>query len=129
MSARWPPLPVSLSSWRSCAFTPPRHAVTSHRAIALLAILVLTALPACSLFNTDAHVESDTSWSGSFNGRTVDGSGNQLVKMGGGTGTKCASVQKQTRAGFLTVKIGGGEEKTTTAAFGVVTVCGGSSAY
>lgn len=89
------------------------------------AIVIILAFGAasCGLFQTDAHVTSDTSWSGSFDGRTVDGRGNQTVKLGGGSGTKCASVQKSTVQGFLTVKIDGGEEKTTTAAFGVVTVC------
>jgi hypothetical protein len=92
------------------------------RRLLLVAILLC---PGCSLFNTDAHVESDTSWSGSFDGRTVDGSGNKTVSLGSGTGPKCAVVQKKTRTGSLRVKIDGGDDKKTTAEFGVVSVCGG----
>lgn len=79
-------------------------------------------LSGCSAFGApDAEVESNTTWSGSFTGRTVDGSGNQTVKLTGSS-PFCASVQKQTKAGFLTVSIGG-HSNTTTAEFGVVTVC------
>jgi len=94
------------------------------------AAVVLTAIavaPACSLFKTEARVESDTSWSGSFDGRTVSGTGNQTVDMGSGNGAKCAVVQKQTRNGYLTVSVDGGESKTTYAEFGVVSVCGGTA--
>lgn len=94
----------------------------TSRAVALATLIVLVSA-GCFLFQTEADVESDTSWSGSFDGRTVDGSGNQTVKMGGGGSTKCAVVQKQTRNGYLRVSISGGEEKETTAAFGVVSVC------
>lgn len=91
------------------------------------AVLVVASLfTGCALFRTDAHVVSDTSWSGSFDGTTVDGKGNQIISLGYGSGPKCASVQKQTRGGFLTVHIDSGDEKTTTAEFGVVTVCGGN---
>jgi hypothetical protein len=93
----------------------------------------LCLIASCLLFtscswlnNVNAEVTSDTSWSGNFDGRTVDGTGNQTVKMDRGSnssGSVCAVVQKDTRSGFLTVKIGG-EEKTTTAEFGVVSVCG-----
>lgn len=94
---------------------------------ALPALLLVSLLVAgCGVFRTDAHVTSDTSWSGSFDGRTIDGKGNQIISLGNGGGPKCASVQKQTTGGFLKVKIDSGEEKTTTAAYGVVTVCGGS---
>jgi len=98
-----------------------------NRPCALLLLLVasLTAT-SCNLFKTQAHIESDTSWSGSFDGRTIDGRGSRTIDLGGGTGAKCAVVQKQTREGFLTLKIDD-EERTTTAAFGVVSVCGGSA--
>ncbi len=91
--------------------------------VPLLILGLAIGVSGCSAFNTDAHVISDTSWSGSFDGRTVDGRGNQDISLGGGTGPKCASVQKQTTNGFLTLKIDNGDEKTTTAAFGVVTGC------
>ncbi len=86
-------------------------------------VVAALSLAGCSAFNTDAHVISDTTWSGSFEGRTVDGTGNQTVSLGGGTRPKCASVQKRTERGTLTLKIDGGDEKTTTAAFGVVSGC------
>lgn len=92
-----------------------------------LFVLLITLSSGCGAFDVNAHVASDTSWSGSFDGRTVDGNGNQTVQMGSANDrsgpSKCAVVQKQTRTGFLTVKIDGGEEKTTTAEFGVVSVC------
>lgn len=90
----------------------------------LLCVVTLLAVTStgCGLFQDEAHVTSDTSWSGSFNGRTVEGRGNQTVDLGGGDSPKCAVVQKQTTNGFLTVKIGS-DEKTTTASFGVVSVC------
>lgn len=77
-----------------------------------------------------AKVESDTSWSGSFNGRTVDGRGNQTVDLGTDE-IVCATVQKATRTGRLKVTIEDegtlsfyeGESKETTAEYGVVTAC------
>lgn len=101
--------------------------MTLQRAVtAGVLTLSLIGSGGCSLMKTDAHVFSDTAWSGSFDGRTVDGTGDQTIALGGGTGSKCASVQKQTREGYLRVKIDGGEELSTAAAYGVVTVCGGS---
>lgn len=86
-------------------------------------LLMALALPGCSVFKVKADVSSSTSWSGSFNGRTVSGTGNMSVDMGARGSVKCAVVQKDTREGFLTVSIDGGESKTTTAEFGVVSVC------
>jgi len=87
------------------------------------AALALSSM-GCSVFKLTADVSSSTSWSGSFDGRTVSGTGDMKVDMGTrGQTTKCAAVQKETRQGFLTVSISGGESKTTTAEFGVVTVC------
>ena len=77
----------------------------------------------CDFFKTIADVGSDTSWSGVFDGRSVDGTGDMKVDMGARGGMKCAVVQKKTREGFLTVSISGGESKTTTANFGSVSVC------
>jgi hypothetical protein len=84
--------------------------------------LILLVTGCGSIFDTNAEVESNTTWSGSFNGRTVDGSGNQTILLGKGSGAYCATVQKQTRSGFLTVTVSG-HSNTTTADFGVVTVC------
>lgn len=86
-------------------------------------LLAMTLSAGCSLFKITADVSSSTSWSGSFNGRTVEGTGDMSVDMGARGSAKCAVVQKQTRQGFLTVSIDGGESKTTTAEFGVVSVC------
>ncbi|GJQ22187.1 MAG: hypothetical protein HBSIN02_25420 [Bacteroidia bacterium] len=78
-----------------------------------------------------AKVESDTSWSGSFSGRTVDGTGNQTVDLDDDE-VVCCVVQKQTERGRLKVSIvnegsnpfaSDGESKETTAAYGVVSVC------
>lgn len=96
--------------------------------ITILTLLVALALPGCDLFRDYATVKSDTTWSGSFNGRTVDGSNDQKIELGTGSGPKCAVVQKKTRAGFLTVRIDS-TERTTTAEFGVVSVCGSSGVY
>lgn len=88
-----------------------------------LVIAILWSTTACSVFKVTADVSSSTSWSGSFNGRTVSGTGDMKVDMGIAGSAKCAVVQKETRNGFLTVSISGGESKTTTAEFGVVSVC------
>ena len=78
-----------------------------------------------------ADVKSDTTWSGSFGNRTVDGSGNQIVNLPDDD-IVCCVVQKDTRGGYLEVKIvdkGGsifstdGEKAKTTAEYGVVSVC------
>lgn len=88
--------------------------------VALAFVIVVS--PGCSLFKIEAHVESDTSWSGAFDNRTVSGRGDMKVDMGA-RATKCAVVQKQTREGYLTVSITGGDTATTFADFGVVSVC------
>ena len=78
-----------------------------------------------------AEVSSDTKWSGSFGNSTVDGSGNQTVDLPDDE-IVCVVVQKETEAGFLKVKIindsanpfaSDGEEASTSAQFGVVSVC------
>ncbi len=93
-----------------------------------VAVLCGVLASGCSLFSTKADVSSDTSWSGSFNGTTVQGTGSRSVDLGGGSGAKCAVVQKQTTQGYLTVSIsGGGESKTTYADYGVVSVCSTST--
>ena len=74
----------------------------------------------------EAHVKSDTSWSGNFSGRSVDGSGNQDINMGTANQVHCVVVQKNTVVGTLSVKVDQGDpEQTTTAAFGTVSACGG----
>lgn len=95
-------------------------------ALAVGLIVAAFVTGSCSVFRLEANVDSNTSWSGDFNGRTVDGTGSQTVSLGSGTGPKCAVVQKQTTTGYLTVEIGS-DKKTTTAAYGVVSVCGGGN--
>lgn len=81
-----------------------------------------------------AKVESDTSWSGSFAGTTVEGSGSKTIDLGSGQDEiYCCVVQKQTESGYLKVSIKSesnsifgsedGESKETTASYGVVSVC------
>lgn len=78
-----------------------------------------------------AEIESTTSWSGSFGGRTVDGRGTRSVDMGD---SECLTVQKQTTDGDLRVRIvnEGGlflfwdsstSWKSTSAAYGLVSIC------
>ncbi len=77
-----------------------------------------------------AKITSDTSWSGSFGGSTVDGSGNQTIDLPDDE-IVCIVVQKETEQGTLSAEIidegflsfGGSEKKTTTAKYGVVSVC------
>lgn len=70
-----------------------------------------------------AHVESNTSWSGYFGNASVDGTGNRTITMGDAD-IECCSAQKLTANGSLRVWIEGGESGYTTAAYGIVTVCG-----
>lgn len=96
----------------------------SHQLWSLaLAFVIVLSSSGCSVFKIKADVSSSTSWSGSFDGRTVDGTGSMSVDMGTRGRVKCAVVQKRTREGFLTVSVDGGDSQTTTAEFGVVTSC------
>jgi hypothetical protein len=97
------------------------------RALALASLLLVAG---CS-HDYKAEVRSNTTWSGAFNGATVDGSGDRTVDIDD-EGVQCVVVQKQTRTGSLTVSIvddgntwfkKDGESKSTSAEFGVVTVC------
>lgn len=94
-----------------------RHA---DRWMAVVIVLsVLGCSYSCGDSRTFAEIESSTSWSCKCGNRTIDDSGNQKVNL---IGQKCASVKKQTREGFLTVRIGSHSE-TTTAEFGELVVC------
>lgn len=81
-----------------------------------------------------AKVESDTSWSGAFADRTVDGRGTQTITLGSTyEDTYCVVVQKSTKQGRLKLTIyrdpsslfGGDEAKSaeTVAEFGIVSLC------
>ena len=88
-------------------------------------------LAGCSV-DYKAQVRSDTTWSGSFGNRSVDGSGNQTIDLPD-EHPQCVVVQKDTRQGVLSVRVvaeGGGLFKPedsawaeTTAEFGVVSAC------
>ncbi len=76
-----------------------------------------------------AEIQSDTSWSGSFGDRRVDGSGNATVGVGGPS-PYCAIVQKRTAEGILRVRIVSDDPtgpstdwSETTLPFGVTSSC------
>lgn len=94
-------------------------------------LLFIFAIIVTGCTDWKAKVESNTSWSGSFSGRTVDGRGNKTVDLDYDD-IICCVVQKQTVEGYLRVSIvdegsnpfaTDGESKETTAAYGVVSVC------
>lgn len=98
----------------------------------IIAIVVgMLSVAGCSV-EYKAEVQSTTSWSGAFGGRTVDGSGNDVVNLGHDSPV-CCVVQKQTQNGNLRVRVvteGGGifgpgdsDWVETTASYGVVSVC------
>lgn len=103
------------------------------KSISLSGLLLSLLLAGCSV-EWKAKVESDTRWSGSFSGRTVDGTGNTTVTLGDDYDeVYCCVVQKQTAQGRLKVTVyrdpstifGSDESKSqeTTAQYGVVSVC------
>jgi len=91
--------------------------------VVLFASLMFFCMSCDSLLDTGntAEVSSNTEWSGSFDGRTVSGSGNQSIELGNDK-IICVVVQKQTNSGYLQVELDG-NKKRTTAAYGVVSVC------
>lgn len=93
--------------------------------------IIIVALIACGckktnkIFTSDnrvAQVTSNTSWSGYFHNRSVDGNGNATVDMPD-DGTACAVVQKNTEGGTLTLTLTGRTAVTTTAKYGIVDDC------
>lgn len=110
--------------------------------VAIIALSAAALFAACSDEKHDIYAEiaSDTSWSGAFDNRTVDGAGSKTVDLPDGD-IECVVVQKETETGYLTLTIvdhvtGGGimgvgeKDETnrsngvsTTAAYGVVSGC------
>jgi hypothetical protein len=97
-----------------------------------LGVLLLAAMaPGCSVLEDVVEVQSSTSWRGSFNGRTVTGSGDQSVSMGSSSEYKCARVTKTTSEGRLSVSVrhqditGPSTGETTIAPYGSASVCTG----
>lgn len=97
-------------------------------------LLVILFLSACGM-DTKAEVQSNTSWSGAFGNRTVDGSGDAIIDLPD-EDNQCAVVQKETSGGYLKLriiqdpegieKIRGDKESSwseTTADYGVVSAC------
>lgn len=97
-----------------------------------LLILIALIFAGCAEKDESPHwvaeVTSTTSWSGAFGNRSVDGRGNDTVDLGEDE-IVCCVVQKITEGGSLRVAIRNttnnriSEEATTTAAYGVVSVC------
>ena len=102
------------------------------RSIRLVILLVAMTGIGCSVdFSVD--VRSNTSWSGYFADRSVEGSGNKTVDLPGDP-PQCVTVQKDTEEGYLEIQIkeSGGwflspttdyNPIRTTAAYGIVSDC------
>jgi len=90
-----------------------------------IVLILLVILSGCG---NELIIESDTSWSGSINGSSIEGGGSRSYDM---DNSSCATIQKDTERGYLNVKVKGGifnsilEEKKTTASYGVCSVCSG----
>jgi hypothetical protein len=107
------------------------EAMRSKISLLTVAIMVVVFSAGCSV-EYKAEVESDTSWSGAFGNRSVDGRGNDRISLGKDHPV-CCVVQKETASGFLKVRVkaeGGGlfgpgdsDWVETTAQYGVVSVC------
>ena len=94
--------------------------MTYRTAVVVVVAALMTG--ACAI---DADVSSNTRWSGSFDGEDFVGQGSQVISMGRGLSSRCATVQKLTEEGFVTVSVNGENRQTTTEPFGAVTSCGG----
>ena len=101
------------------------------RCMLLVALLLMTG---CYV-DYRAHVESNTSWYGLFDNDHFEGHGDAVVDLDDDH-VPCVSVYKDTRDGYLSVRIvayGGGilnpgdtRWVETTAPYGAVAVCGRS---
>lgn len=98
----------------------------------LIASFLFIAILSSSCTDLKAKVESDTSWSGSFGDRTVDGSGNQTIDLPDDE-PQCCVAQKNTTGGKLKITIINDtanplatkelNSSETYAQYGVVSVC------
>ena len=114
---------------RAPALQPNERKTLMYKIIVMVALAVLTG---CSTDLT-VDINSDTEWSGSFGGRTVEGVGARSVDIPDDH-PQCVVVQKQTEGGYLKIQIkadggilgpSGSDEVSTTAAYGVVSACSG----
>lgn len=96
-------------------------------------LLMFVALTACTVDYT-AEIQSNTSWTGVFINRTVDGSGNRIVDIPDDFEPPCVAVQKDTEEGYVRARVttsggflgpGDGDWVETTAQYGAVTACAG----
>lgn len=102
-----------------------------RRINSVFVLALLLALCGCSV-DYRAEVESNTSWSGAFGNRSVDGSGNQTIDLPD-EHPQCCVVQKDTESGYLKVRVvaesnsifgpSNSDWTETTAAYGVVSAC------
>ena len=98
-----------------------------------LIIILALLLAGCSSPERWAEVESDTSWSGYFENRSVDGHGDQRIDLPESGEVVCAVVQKDTEDGYLRLRLCEQgvmltpkletEWARTTAAYGIVDRC------
>ncbi len=91
------------------------------------ALGVTVLVTGCSDYKVD--VESDTTWSGVFAGKSVDGAGNSTIDVPD-DGELCIVIQKNTRGGFVQVSVrdtGGSSYQTdwerTEGAYGTIEFC------
>ncbi len=98
----------------------------------IVVLLGLLAFAGCSK-DIKCEVRSDTSWSGAFGDRTVDGAGSTTVDLPDDS-PQCCVVQKETESGYLEIQVISegsgflnptteGNAVRTTAAYGVVSAC------
>jgi len=95
--------------------------------VLLISIFIINCAP-----DYKAQIKSDTSWSGSFDNRTVDGDGNDIINLSN-EHPVCCVAQKQTEDGYLHIRVindnkniigpGNSSWAKTTAAYGVVSAC------
>jgi hypothetical protein len=102
--------------------------------LSIISIALLLLLGGCSI-DYKCQIRSNTSWSGAFDDRTVDGTGSTIIDIGDDPPV-CCVVQKETENGYLEAEIissGGwlcnpaedGDKSRTTADYGLVSVCSG----
>ncbi len=103
---------------------------TLHVLFFSAAALVVGALvTGCSDYK--AQVESNTTWSGVFAGKSIDGAGNSTIDVPD-DGELCIVIQKNTRGGFVQVRIIDVTESSsyeddwerTEEVYGTIEICG-----
>jgi len=75
----------------------------SNRLLTLCVLGVILLAAACDK-DYKAEVQSDTSWSGSFGGKSLDGRNDQVIDIPD-DGYQCCIVQKNTEDGYLRLRV------------------------